>query len=111
MGCCIECGTEFQIDLIDNFPVNIALLNVTKKQYVDPMKKVEALLSSPEKVKHEPKRNRIQSNFSSINISLCDNHNKKIQAFCDLDKKILCIDCIVNGNHKNHEILSIEMAR
>ena len=45
-----------------------------------------------------------------MNISLCESHNKKIEAFCDLDKKILCIDCILNENHKNHEILSIEKA-
>jgi len=41
---------------------------------------------------------------------LCETHNKKIEAFCDLDKKVLCIDCILNENHKSHEILSIEKA-
>mmetsp|Transcript_17830 Transcript_17830/g.12787 ORF Transcript_17830/g.12787 Transcript_17830/m.12787 type:complete len:105 (+) Transcript_17830:271-585(+) len=59
-----------------------------------------------------PKRTRIQSNFSSHSpqISLCDSHGKKIEAFCDLDKKVLCIDCILNENHKSHEILSVEKA-
>lgn len=41
-------------------------------------------------------------------ISLCETHKKKIEAFCDLDKKVLCIDCILNENHKSHEILSVE---
>lgn len=41
---------------------------------------------------------------------MCENHNKKIEAFCDLDKKLLCIDCILNENHKTHEILSLEKA-
>lgn len=41
---------------------------------------------------------------------MCYSHGKKIEAFCDLDKKILCIDCILNENHKNHEILSTEKA-
>jgi hypothetical protein len=27
-----------------------------------------------------------------------------------VDKKILCIDCILNENHKNHEILAIDKA-
>lgn len=40
----------------------------------------------------------------------CENHGKKIEAFCDNDKKILCIDCILNENHKSHEILSLEKA-
>ena len=60
----------------------------------------------------QPKRNRIQSTFSLIgaSVSLCESHNKKVEAFCDLDKKILCIDCILNENHKSHEILSLEKA-
>ena len=66
---------------------------------------------------------RIQSVFSvhsvgsGITASLigasplyCDSHSKKIEAFCDLDKKLLCIDCILNENHKSHEILSLEKA-
>ena len=60
----------------------------------------------------QPKRDRIQSTFSqqNANISLCDSHNKKLEAFCEVDKKLLCIDCILNENHKNHEILSLEKA-
>ncbi len=66
---------------------------------------------------------RIQSTFSvhsvgsGITASLigptplyCDAHSKKLEAFCDLDKKLLCIDCILNENHKTHEILSLEKA-
>lgn len=41
---------------------------------------------------------------------MCEAHDKKIEAFCDLDKKLLCIDCILNENHKSHEILSLEKA-
>ena len=41
---------------------------------------------------------------------MCEEHGKKIEAFCDQDKKVLCIDCILEQNHKNHEILSVEKA-
>ena len=27
-----------------------------------------------------------------------------------MDKKVLCIDCILNENHKNHEILALDKA-
>lgn len=27
-----------------------------------------------------------------------------------MDKKVLCIDCILNEDHKNHEIMSLEKA-
>jgi hypothetical protein len=43
-------------------------------------------------------------------ISICVSHSKKIEAFCHLDKKVLCIDCILNENHKTHEIVSVEKA-
>ena len=73
--------------------------------------------------KSKRNRMRIQSTFSvhsvgsGVTASLigpaplyCDSHNKKLEAFCDLDKKLLCIDCILNENHKTHEILSLEKA-
>jgi hypothetical protein len=40
----------------------------------------------------------------------CAAHSKKLEAFCDLDKKVLCIDCILNENHKSHEILALDKA-
>lgn len=43
-------------------------------------------------------------------IAQCESHGKKIEAFCDLDKKLLCIDCILNENHKTHEIMPLEKA-
>ena len=30
-----------------------------------------------------------------------------IEAFCEKDKSLLCIDCILEDGHKNHEISSI----
>jgi len=66
---------------------------------------------------------RIQSTFSvhsvasGVTASLiglapmyCSAHSKKLEAFCDQDKKLLCIDCILNENHKQHEIMSLEKA-
>lgn len=41
---------------------------------------------------------------------MCENHKKKLEAFCEKEKRILCIDCILNENHKNHEILSLDKA-
>jgi hypothetical protein len=47
---------------------------------------------------------------SALQSWYCEAHNKKLEAFCDLDKKMLCIDCILNENHKNHEIMALEKA-
>jgi hypothetical protein len=43
--------------------------------------------------------------------ALCKLHpTKKIEAFCEKDFKLLCIDCILSDRHKNHEIVSIAKA-
>ena len=38
---------------------------------------------------------------------MCKKHGKNQEAFCQDDKQLLCIDCILYSNHKSHEIKSI----
>ena len=45
---------------------------------------------------------------STVNCRL--HPTKKIEAFCEKDFKLLCIDCILSDRHKNHEIISIAKA-
>ena len=40
----------------------------------------------------------------------CKRHDKNIEAYCMNDKQILCIDCILSGDHKNHEISALSKA-
>ena len=48
---------------------------------------------------------------SGGSVAFCKLHpTKKIEAFCEKDFKLLCIDCILSDRHKNHEILSIAKA-
>ena len=42
---------------------------------------------------------------------MCVTHNKKIKAFCALDKELVCIDCILSDKHKNHEIITAQKGR
>ena len=35
---------------------------------------------------------------------------KKLEAFCEKDFQLLCIDCILSDSHKNREIISIAKA-
>ena len=39
---------------------------------------------------------------------ICQIHNKEMQGYCLNDRQILCIDCILTGEHKNHEISAID---
>ena len=40
----------------------------------------------------------------------CKMHlHKKVEAFCEYCKQVLCIDCILKQDHKSHEMVSIEI--
>ena len=39
---------------------------------------------------------------------LCSVHSKEIEAFCDDDKSMLCVNCIIENSHKNHNFSSID---
>lgn len=40
----------------------------------------------------------------------CEAHSKKLEAFCDNDKKMICIECILLENHRNHDIIGLDKA-
>lgn len=41
---------------------------------------------------------------------MCPIHEKKLEAFCEKDFEVLCIDCILSDVHKNHDIVSVAKA-
>lgn len=43
-------------------------------------------------------------------IETCEIHNKAIEAYCNTDKKVLCVSCILDDGHKSHDITSITKA-
>jgi tripartite motif-containing protein 43/48/49/64/77 len=40
--------------------------------------------------------------------TMCAVHSKEIEAFCDDDKSMLCVNCIIENTHKNHNFSSID---
>lgn len=40
----------------------------------------------------------------------CVKHGKKIEAYCKDDNAVLCINCILNEDHKGHNLLSVNDA-
>jgi len=40
----------------------------------------------------------------------CKKHSKKLEAFCESDFSLLCIDCILSGGHKTHTISYISQS-
>ena len=45
---------------------------------------------------------------SNQNKPLCKIHSKDIEAFCETDRTMLCVNCIIENSHKNHDLSSIE---
>jgi influenza virus NS1A-binding protein len=43
-------------------------------------------------------------------IDTCEIHSKAIEAYCNTDKKVLCVSCILDDGHKSHDITSISKA-
>jgi len=41
---------------------------------------------------------------------LCPKHNKQLEAYCSSDKSVLCVSCILEDDHKKHDITSIQKA-
>lgn len=43
-------------------------------------------------------------------VDTCEIHSKAIEAYCNTDKKVLCVSCILDDGHKSHDITSISKA-
>ena len=72
---CSDCGKYSEAKTPVEFPKNLMLLSMV---------------------------NNIINNPSTIII--CPSHSKQIDAFCEECRSLICIDCILSGDHKNHEI-------
>lgn len=41
---------------------------------------------------------------------VCRRHNKPYQAFCSTEQQLLCIECLLEEQHKKHKIQSLNDA-
>lgn len=102
---CPECNTEYEHLPVSNFPKNLYLLNLNKERDEEDSGAVKR--SSNSMKTSTPDKSSRSTEDENI---LCNFHNKKIEAYCMMCKQVLCIDCILNDGHKNHEINAIEKA-
>lgn len=90
---------------MSSFPKNLYLLNLGKERDEEDSGSVKRSSGSLKNI--TPDKSNRSSDDGDIN---CESHNKKIEAYCMMCKQVLCIDCILNDGHKNHEINAIEKA-
>lgn len=51
------------------------------------------------------------SNLKNIPLTNnCALHSKPLEAFCETDKSLLCVSCILENDHKNHDLSAIKKA-
>jgi hypothetical protein len=78
---CAECGKYSKAKTPIEFPKNLMLLN---------------MVTNIEK--------------GTQKVVLCPTHSKQLEAFCEEEKSLICIDCILMSGHKSHEINSIPIS-
>ena len=47
---------------------------------------------------------------ASLNVFQCAKHGKALEAFCTLDKDLLCVVCLLAEEHKSHEVVAVSRA-
>ena len=94
---CPDCGTWNHAKELKQFPKNRALLSIPTGE------------SSPNKhCSGDSSNNSPYSKKSKKpKVPICLTHKKKVEAFCEDCKCLLCIDCILIEGHKAHNISSI----
>ena len=40
----------------------------------------------------------------------CERHNKPLEAYCESDDVLLCVNCLIESQHKTHSLSAIDCA-
>jgi hypothetical protein len=85
---CTECKTESHAESVATLPKNLALITMSNTTVsANPIPTKPTIIVDSE--------------------AKCQAHLKKLEAFCEDDRVLLCIDCILLDGHKNHDISPI----
>ena len=126
---CPDWNTSNEATSHENFPKNYALIQLkqaekTKYQSKIPVRSRDRALGDKSGLEKAYSSVKVQEAFQDIsNQQLqetenctksttikCQAHNHNVKAFCINDNTVVCIDCILSEEHKEHKLLSIEKA-
>jgi hypothetical protein len=93
---CPLCQTENLVEDVNTLTKNLVLVENT-------------LQISSSNVSFIEKEKEIIPNKKSQKL-ICPSHSKDLEAFCETDKMMLCVSCILESDHKNHDLSSIDKA-
>ena len=96
----------------NDFPKNLALLAVNFTHFSDDTKMKDSFYSdTPKTLSRNKELDSAKSTSPKYNYQYnCIKHDKKYEAFCQNDRSLICIDCILEDDHKAHEMVSISKA-
>lgn len=60
---------------------------------------------------HAGKKHKVVEAVSQLQKKLCPEHGKTLEAFCQTDLKCLCVACIVDDEHKGHNVIAPAKAK
>lgn len=89
---------------IKSFPLNRAVLKAMKAHLE--LTRTSQGFPKPESLS-ELERKDSQTCFNDF----CFNHKQKFSLICFTEKKLICADCALFGDHKDHEFMKIDLYR
>lgn len=115
---CFECNVINFAEIVEDFPKNLSLLNMTS-----PNKTNKGYSEQTRKI---GKCDNYSDNFSSIrddtstlgnfgvnffkSDDICLFHKKPVEAFCMDEKMLLCVQCLIDKTHHCHKVVDIVQA-
>lgn len=93
---CPLCQTDNLVEDINTLTKNLVLVENT-------------LQLSKSNISLVEKEKDIITNKKPLKL-ICPSHSKDLEAFCETDKMMLCVSCILENDHKNHDLSSIDKA-
>eukprot|EP01017_Pseudomicrothorax_dubius_P031875 TRINITY_DN4116_c0_g2_i11.p1 TRINITY_DN4116_c0_g2~~TRINITY_DN4116_c0_g2_i11.p1 ORF type:complete len:147 (+),score=26.47 TRINITY_DN4116_c0_g2_i11:118-558(+) len=98
---CPECRMYNYTLNIANLPKNLALLHLKPTPSTPP---------APSPSQNIRNTKPISSPTIDPNEAKCTVHGKPVEAFCERERVVLCITCILEDGHKSHELVSVAQA-
>jgi influenza virus NS1A-binding protein len=108
---CPTCKVETVVDNVKSLIKNLALLNNSSSINLSQEDIIEGNSSQLlEKSSLSYTATPSTKKLVVKNKPLCEIHSKDLEAFCEVDKEMLCVSCIIENDHKNHDLSSIDKA-
>ena len=65
---------------------------------------------NPSFFEEKSEKSLLESAKSSKKTLICPIHKRKLEAFCRLDKKAVCLSCLLENHHRFHEVIPLKDA-